>query len=82
MPAVLVTNFAETGEDVMVFTQKANAKHIESRIKKRKQHFDECYDVPENEVQYYVSDPCWVSLEEEEKLIQEWETSQSQITPS
>lgn len=69
MPSILVTNFGDEGEDVMVFTEKATAPQIEARLKAKNAHFDECYEVPENERQFYVFDPCWLSPKTEELVL-------------
>ena len=61
MPSILVTNFQDNGEDVMVFTEKASADQLAASLKARGAHFDECYEVPEQERQFYCFEPCWLT---------------------
>lgn len=65
MPSIFVTNFNGVEDDVMVFTEKATAEQLATTLTARKASFDECYEVPENERQFYVYDPCWLTPENE-----------------
>jgi hypothetical protein len=69
MPSILVTNFQDNGEDVMVFTEQATAAQLAATLKARNAHFDECYEVPEQERQFYVFDPCWLTPENEARVL-------------
>lgn len=70
MPSILVTNFQDSGEDVMVFTEQVTAAQLKARLDEVKAHHDECYEVPEEERQFYTFDPCWLTPENEAAILQ------------
>ena len=51
---ILVTNFDNTGEDVMIFTSTFTPMEVAQRLTTKKKSFEECYQVPDGEVQYYI----------------------------
>ena len=65
---ILFTNVNATGDDVMVFTTlnaDTIARAYQSPACKPPVTFDECYEVPERDVQYYLHEPCWLNAKEE-----------------
>lgn len=69
MPSILVTDFDHTDEAVMVFTETATAEQLAATLRNRGMHFDECYEVPENERQFYIYEPCWLTPENEQRVL-------------
>jgi len=57
---ILVTNFDESGEDVMIFSNKWTPEKVRAELTAKKKTFEEIYEVPDSEVRYYVYDPCWL----------------------
>jgi len=57
---ILVTDFDNSGEDVMIFTDRLTVDQVEQTLKKKGKSFCECYEVPTNDLQYYLYDPCWI----------------------
>ena len=62
---ILVTNFDNTGEDVMIFTSTFTPMEVAQRLTTKKKSFEECYQVPDGEVQYYIYEPCWIEKKKE-----------------
>ena len=62
---ILVTNFDNTGEDVMIFTSTFTPMEVARRLTAKKKSFEECYTVPDGEVQYYIYEPCWIEKKKE-----------------
>lgn len=69
MPSILVTNFQDSGEDVMVFTEQVTAAQLKARLDEVKAHYDDCCDIPENEQQFYIYEPCWLTPENEAAIL-------------
>ena len=59
---ILVTNFSDSGEDVMIFTEKENItpSSIIETLKSKGETFDEVYEVKDDELQYYCYEPCYI----------------------
>jgi hypothetical protein len=67
---ILVTNFQDSGEDVMVFTRKATATDIEKRLNEKGAQFNECYSVKDEELGYYIYDPLHLTEKEEKTILE------------
>ncbi len=68
MNRILLTNVNDTGENVLVFT-RLSAETLQASIEKapvRKLTFDDCQPIREDEVQFYLFEPCWLTPEQEE----------------
>ena len=66
--AIFLTNVNGTGDDVMVFTTldaDTIARAYQSPAAPIKTTFDECYEVPERDVQFYLYEPCYLYPKEE-----------------
>lgn len=63
--SVLMTNVNGTGDDVMVFTTLTAAELQRCYLLTQKIGFEECYEVPEKDVGFYLYEPCWLTLAEE-----------------
>ena len=59
---ILVTNFENSNEDVMIFTEKEHITPtwVEKNLKQQGKQYEEIYEVKDNELQYYIYDACWV----------------------
>ena len=59
---ILVTNFEDSNEDVMIFTDnpKYNAIEVEKTLKDKGKTFEEVYEVEDKDLQYYLYDPCYL----------------------
>ena len=57
---ILVTNFENTGEDVMIFTQSFTPAEVAKRLHKTSTSFEEVYEVEDKEIQFYIFEPCWI----------------------
>lgn len=69
--AVMFTNVDGSDTNVMVFTS-LDAGTIEKAYRNapHQPQFDEVYEVPEQDVPYYLYEPCWLTIEEEERARQ------------
>ena len=66
---ILVTDFDNSGEDVLIHCYNLTPKQCESLLKAKNKSFGECYEVPEKDIQYYIYDPLHLSLKEEANII-------------
>jgi len=57
---ILVTNFLESGENVMIFSGSLNPMKVAKRLTERGEYFEECYEVPSEELSFYCYEPCWI----------------------
>ena len=57
---ILVTNFQNSSEDVMIFTDSLTVETVKTRLDERREFYEEIYAVPSNDLQYYLYDPCWI----------------------
>ena len=62
--SILFTNVNGSGDNVMVFTT-LTAALLSAAYRNTTVTFDECCEVPEADVQYYLHEPCWLNLDEE-----------------
>lgn len=60
MNNILVTNAFDSGDDVMIFTEKFTAEQVEEKLRKKNVWFADVVDVPKSELQYYQYEPCWI----------------------
>ncbi|MBO5625196.1 MAG: hypothetical protein J5953_05325 [Prevotella sp.] len=59
---ILVTNFNGEGEDVLIMTEKQlGALTVAFALAQKEQTFDEVYAIKDEERQYYIFDPLWMS---------------------
>ena len=59
MASIIITNFDNQCDNVMVFTENVTAEEIEKALRYKGKHFDDITEVPAESVQYYVFDPLW-----------------------
>jgi hypothetical protein len=57
---ILVVNYDNSGDDVMIFTETMTVEQVESRLKEKGEVFEEVYEVRDDEVQYYSYEPLWI----------------------
>jgi hypothetical protein len=59
---ILVTNFEDSGEDVMIFTEnpKYSVDMVEKTLKEKGEAFEEVYEVEDKDLQYYCYDACFI----------------------
>lgn len=73
---ILVTNINDSGEDVLMMTEKPlSAFTVACALAHKGQTFDEVYPIKDEERQYYCFDPLWPSdatVENTHKLAQEF----------
>lgn len=60
MNNILVTNAFDSGDDVMIFTEKFTTEQVEQQLREKNVHFDDVVEVRNNELEYYIYEPCWV----------------------
>ena len=65
MKNILVTNFRDSGEDVMIFSKTLTVEKVEAALKRKGEEFGEIYEVSTKELHLYIYEPCWV---EDERL--------------
>ena len=60
---ILVTNFEDSGEDVMIFTENPeySVDKVETTLKEKGKTFEEVYEVGDKDVRYYCYDPCYIN---------------------
>lgn len=60
---ILVTNFEDSGEDVMIFTENPeySVDKVETTLKEKGKTFEEVYEVEDKDVRYYCYDPCYIN---------------------
>ena len=61
---ILITNVNGTGDDVLVYTV-LDAVTLANAYSKTKITFEECYAIKDEDVQYYLFEPCWLTEAEE-----------------
>ena len=63
---ILFTNLNGSGDDVLVYTA-LDAATLQSAYANapKKITFDECYAIEDEEVQFYIHEPCWLTEAEE-----------------
>ena len=65
---ILVTNFMDTGEDVMIFTQSFTPAEVARKLHQKSTSFEEVFEVEGSEIQYYIFEPCWIEKKKEAVL--------------
>ena len=61
MRNILVTNFDYSGEDVMIFTNKETAASIQNKLDAQRVWYNDIFEVPDSERQYYLFEPCYLN---------------------
>ena len=71
MNRILFTNVNGSGDNVLVFTH-LTAEVMRAAYEKapRKITFDDCTPIREDEVQFYLFEPCWLDPRQEQHAIQ------------
>lgn len=57
---ILVTNFDDRGEDVMIFTETLTIEKVIAKLAVAGNTYDDIYEVPKSDLSYYIYDPCWI----------------------
>ena len=59
---ILVTNFDNSYEDVMIFTEKEHItpEWVSNKLTKQNKPFTEVYEVQDNELSSYLYEPCYM----------------------
>jgi len=84
MKNIFMTNVAfnsvvdEEDPDLMVFTNLSAEVIAAAYRNEGRLTFDECYEVPDQDVQYHLYAPAWLNEKEERKLI---ELAEGMVTP-
>jgi hypothetical protein len=60
MRNILVTDFQNAGNDVMVFTNSHTAESIEEALIMKQQEYGEVYEIPQQELEFYIYEPCYL----------------------
>lgn len=62
----------ESGDGVMIFTEneKITPEVVEKALKKRGMAIIETYEVPDNDLQYYIYAPFWPAKKWEERILE------------
>lgn len=62
----------ESGDGVMIFTEneKITPEVVEKALRKRDMAVIEAYEVPTEDLQYYIYDPFWPSPKHEERMLE------------
>lgn len=60
MKNILVTDFENSGEDVMIFSNKETEETVKAKLDGKNKTYDEIYEVKDIDVQYYIYDPCYL----------------------
>ena len=55
---ILVTDFQDSGENVMIFTEYWTSEEVESKLKQQDVPYNEVYEVPTDDLGYYIYEPC------------------------
>jgi len=66
--SIMVSGYSDTGEDVMIFTTLTD-KQIEQALIKKGQTFIEVYEVPQQDLQYYIYEPCYFNEKTEANIL-------------
>lgn len=68
MKNILVTEFNGGGENVMIFTN-LGFREIKNKLKRSGAIFGEVYEVPDNELSFYLYEPLWLEEKTEKAII-------------
>ena len=61
---ILMTNVNGSGDDVMLFTT-LDAETLRAAYSNTNVTYEELYEVAEEDLQYYLYEPCWLTTKEE-----------------
>jgi len=73
MKNILVTNFQDSGENVLIFAKKLTAQNIETVLKRTQNSFDDVTEISERDRQFYCFDPLWLNEQQEQEVIEHFE---------
>lgn len=65
---ILVTDYNNTGEDVLIFAQNIGRAEVTRALLYKKQSFGECYEIKEEEIQFYCYDPLYLTEKTENNI--------------
>jgi len=57
---ILVVDFEESGDNVMIFTETLTVEKVKEKLRANGSWFQEIYEVPKSDLQYYNYEPCWI----------------------
>lgn len=57
---IFVSNADDTGEGVMIFTDKWTLQQVIDRLDKAGFYYDDIYEVKSEDVQYFIYEPLWI----------------------
>lgn len=77
MNNVLFTDVNGTGEDVLAYTRLKPNILIEALKLTKKILFDDAYPIKDEEVQFYIHEPCWFSKAEERRAFEIYRQAQA-----
>ena len=67
---ILVTNFDRSGENVMLMgAWLINADDMEAYFNLRHLDYDDVQPVAEHEMQYYLYDPFWLTVQHQQRVL-------------
>jgi len=66
---ILLTNVNGSGDDVLVYT-RLDAETLAAAYRDTGITFDECYAIKDEDVQYYLFEPCWLTAAEESRALE------------
>ena len=58
---ILVTDFEDSG-NVIIFTETLTVEKVEEKLLAAGSKFQEIYEVPKSDLQYYIYEPCWMEV--------------------
>ena len=73
MKNILVTNFQDSGENVLIFAEKLTAQNIETVLKRTQNSFGDVTEISEHDRQFYCFDPLWLNKQQEQEVIEHFE---------
>ncbi len=76
---VFLTNVNGSGDDVMAYTRLTAETLSNAYRQSGKITFDEIYEVPDNDVQFYLYEACWLTEAEEARAV---ELAAAYVAPS
>jgi hypothetical protein len=65
---ILVTDYDNTGEDVLVFSETVSRGELIHALLAKKQSFGECYEIKEEEISFYCFDPLYLTAKTEANI--------------
>ena len=58
---IFVSGF-DGGDDVMIFSKTLTVEKVIERLKAKGKSFIEVYEVPTDDLGYYLYEPCWIEV--------------------